>query len=126
LGRSITRPGADVTVLAGQIAELQERRTALDATPAEPVVEYVETGQTYEEWWDAHEDVAQRRDFLRSTGFVPVRIKPGVRGRHGLDPDRVVLGNPLAVEGGFGRWARVPAPAARRRALEALEQVTSS
>jgi hypothetical protein len=120
LGRSITRPGADVTVLAQQIAELQERRDALNATPAEPVVEYVETGQTYEEWWNGHEDVAQRRDFLRATGFVPVRIKPGERGRKGLDPDRVELGNPFAAEGLFGRWGRAADPEVRRRALEAL------
>jgi DNA invertase Pin-like site-specific DNA recombinase len=119
-GQSITRPGADVAVLAQQIADLQERRAALDATPAEPVVEYVETGQSYEEWWDAHEDVAQRRDFLRATGFVPVRIKPGVRGRKGLDPARVVLGNPLAVQGQYGVWGRGVDQEARRRAWEAI------
>ncbi|MEP7736460.1 recombinase family protein [Nocardioides sp. 31GB23] len=115
LGQQIAQPGADVAALAGQIAELQERRHQLDTQPVQPTVEHVETGQTYEEWWDTHEDVAQRRDFLRATGFVPVRIKPGQRGRKGLDPERVVLGDPFAAAGGSGLWERTPDLEARAR-----------
>ena len=109
LGQQIARPGAEVATLAQQIAELQERRTALDATPVEPVVEYVDTGVTYAEWWEAHKDVAERRDLLRASGFVPVRIKPGERGPKGLDAARVVLPAIDHAGGRSGSWERAGA-----------------
>lgn len=110
LGRSITQPGADVTALAEQITQLQARRLTLEATPVEPVVEYVETGMTYAQWWEAHEDVSERRDMLQAAGVVPVRIKPGQRGRKGIDPERVILPDFLnAPAGTFGGWERAEA-----------------
>lgn len=110
LGQSITQPDADVTTLAGQIAELQTRRAALDAIPMEPVVEYLDTGLTYAEWWTTHEDVAERRDLLRAAGVVPLRILPGQRGQKGLDPARVILPDVVAAPSGtFGSWERSPA-----------------
>jgi hypothetical protein len=107
LGQAISRPGADVAALAAQIGELHQRRAVLDAVPAEPVVEYVETGLTYAEYWEALDDVAERRDMLRASGYLPVRIKPGQPGRKGLDAKRVVLSDAYRAQGtDFGTWER--------------------
>lgn len=88
LAAQITAPGADVAALAGQIGALQARRADLESVPAEPLTEYRETGKTFAEWWLDNDDTAARRDLLRAS-LGRVRVKPGQRGRKGLDASRV-------------------------------------
>ena len=81
-------PGADLPGLVARLGELTERRDALQAAPAMPTVEAVETGETFAEAWAARE-VDGRRALLASVVDGPVVLRPGVRGRRGFDAARV-------------------------------------
>ncbi len=87
LGRQITEPGADIPALAIQLATLHGRRD--DLAGQEVTVEARPTGRTFRETWEAA-DIDGRRALLRS-GLAAAVIRPGKRGRHGLDPSRVAL-----------------------------------
>jgi site-specific DNA recombinase len=73
--------------LLANMRKLKTRKRELLAAPSEPVVEYIETGETFAEAW-ANRDADGRRALLESA-VKHIVIKPGVRGRRGIDPDRV-------------------------------------
>lgn len=83
----LTRPGADVAALAARLQSLHDRRAALREAGVEPVAKVVETGQTFAEAW-AEADLVARRGLL-SDCLDGVEIRPGKRGVHGLQADRV-------------------------------------
>lgn len=75
--------------LMSDLRKLKARRRDLEAVPAEPTVAMIPTGQTFAEAWEAR-DVDGRRDLL-SDAVAHIVIRPGVRGRRGIDPGRVVI-----------------------------------
>ncbi|WP_036321764.1 recombinase family protein [Microbacterium sp. B24] len=66
LSAAIAAPGADVLALAPEIADLQQRRDALLAAPAERTVHREELGGTWADVW-ASSDVDARRRYLSDT-----------------------------------------------------------
>lgn len=76
---------------------LRERLAELhDAATAETVVRLVDTGQTFAEVWESADEREFRRGVL-ARAYSSIRVKMGRKGRHGLDPARIV---PLSAEGG--------------------------
>lgn len=85
---AMTAPDADVAALVERLQALRERREALASAPAEPQVVEVATGRTVAEAWEAS-TLDERRALLRSALDGRVVIRPGVRGRRGLDTARI-------------------------------------
>ncbi|MFF0790199.1 recombinase family protein [Streptomyces spiralis] len=73
--------------LMSDLRTLKAKRRELLAMPDEPEVEYVSLGMTFAEAWEQR-DTDGRRDLL-SSALQHIVVKPGVRGRRGIDPDRV-------------------------------------
>ncbi|WP_324649867.1 recombinase family protein [Georgenia sp. H159] len=88
--RAMTEPGADIASLAQQAATLAERRDQLAAQPRETLTQHVSTGRNYRETWEA-EDVHGRRELLRSLLIDRIAVRPGKRGRTGIDPSRLSI-----------------------------------
>ncbi|WP_167746053.1 recombinase family protein [Streptomyces wuyuanensis] len=74
-------------VLWSNMKTLKARKRELLAAPSEPVVEMIPTGQTFKEAWESR-DTDGRRGLLESA-LRHIVIKPGVRGRRGVDASRV-------------------------------------
>lgn len=77
--------------LLAQRRDLRARVRSLreEASSAEPSVEFVPTGETYREVWDAASDDLSARRAMLTDAFDAVEIKKGRKGAHGLDPARV-------------------------------------
>lgn len=73
--------------LLANLRSLKARRRQLLSQPSEPVVEYVELGQTFTEAWEGR-DTDGRRSLLESA-IAHIVVRPGTRGRRGIDPQRV-------------------------------------
>ncbi|MBQ0984295.1 recombinase family protein [Streptomyces sp. F63] len=73
--------------LMSHLRTLKARRRELAAQPSEPVVKLIPTGQTFQEAWDER-DTDGRRALLGSA-LDHIVIRPGVRGRRGIDAGRV-------------------------------------
>ncbi|MFI1778303.1 recombinase family protein [Streptomyces sp. NPDC020406] len=73
--------------LWADMRRFKARRRELLAMPDAPEVEYVSLGMTFAEAWESR-DTDGRRDLLASA-FQHIVIRPGVRGRRGIDPERV-------------------------------------
>lgn len=73
--------------LMADLRRLKAKRRELLAAPEEPEVELVSLGMTFAEAWEAR-DTDGRRDLLASA-IEHIVIRPGVRGRRGIDPQRV-------------------------------------
>ena len=73
--------------LMSDLRKLKAKRRELFAAPDEPEVEYVCLGATYAEAWEQR-DTDGRRDLL-SSALRHIVVKPGVRGRRGIDPERL-------------------------------------
>jgi len=73
--------------LLSDLRTLKVRRKQLLSQPSEPVVEYVELGQTFAEAWEAR-DTDGRRSLLESA-IAHIVVRPGTRGRRGIDPQRI-------------------------------------
>lgn len=84
----------EAVVLTKRLAELKAERDALRAAPAETTIVYESTGQTWGQAWDeaadAPDPIATRRGLLAAV-IEHVVIQPGVRGRKGLEPERVQI-----------------------------------
>lgn len=78
-------PSADVVALVDRLTSLRAERDRLAALPAEPVVDLVETGETFAEAW-GRLDVPGRRLMLTAAG-LEVEIGRGRRGA--WTPDRI-------------------------------------
>lgn len=83
-------PGADIAALASRLTELHARRAALEAVPAETVVESVATGETFAEAWEAR-DTAGRRVLISSALNGRIVVSPAVRGSRKMDESRVFI-----------------------------------
>ncbi|KGJ80406.1 hypothetical protein GY21_02850 [Cryobacterium roopkundense] len=79
---------ADLPVLFERLMLQRAERERLAALPTEPVVEMVDTGETFAEAW-AREDITGRRRVLRTSG-VEINLAPAAR-RGYWDPTRVTL-----------------------------------
>lgn len=86
----IAAPGADIAALASRLAELHARRQALEAAPAETVVESVATGETFAEAWEAG-DTAGRRKLVSSALNGRIVVSPAVKGSRKLDESRLYI-----------------------------------
>ncbi|MFD6327800.1 recombinase family protein [Streptomyces sp. NPDC058442] len=73
--------------LMSDLRKLKAKRRELLAAPDEPEVEFVSLGMSFAEAWEAR-DTDGRRDLLASA-IEHIVIGPGVRGRRGIDPERV-------------------------------------
>ncbi|WP_206313012.1 recombinase family protein [Streptomyces sp. JB150] len=73
--------------MLADLRTLKVRRKQLLSQPSEPVVEYVELGQTFAEAWEAR-DTDGRRSLLESA-IAHIVVRPGTRGRRGIDPQRI-------------------------------------
>ncbi|WP_351224001.1 recombinase family protein [Streptomyces sp. NPDC002133] len=73
--------------LLADLRTMKARRKQLADMPTEPLVEYVPTGETFAEAWAAR-DTDGRRALLENA-IHHVVIRPGVRGRRGVDASRV-------------------------------------
>jgi len=89
--RAMNEPGADIPALAQQAATLAERRDQLAAQPRETVTEQVSTGRNYRETWESEDDVHGRRALVRSLLTDQITVRPGQRGRTGIDPARLSI-----------------------------------
>jgi site-specific DNA recombinase len=85
---STTAPSA-LPALFDRISTLSARRERLAALPSEPVVEVVETGETFAERWARLDDVAARRRMIADSGVV-IEVAPARR-RGFWDPERVCV-----------------------------------
>lgn len=83
-------PGTDEDeILQEQRKALFRERQRLRALPSAPSVRIRQTGETFAEVWE-RSDLLERNRLLTSQ-VAEVRIRKGSRGRHGLDPNRVVI-----------------------------------
>lgn len=85
---SLRDPAANVSALVERLQKLHAERERLDAQPAEPVVELVETGETFAEVWPRLSILERRRMLLNAGAQVNV-TRARQRGR--WDPSRVTL-----------------------------------
>jgi len=79
-------PEANLGALVERLTALRTERERLDALPTAPVVEMVETGETFAQAWHRH-DTAGRRALLLSSGAAVILDPARQRGR--WDPSRV-------------------------------------
>lgn len=86
---AMAEPDADMPSLTARLAMLRDLRSELAERPPTRTVQQVPTGLTFSETWAKH-DVHGRRALLASV-LRAVYVRPGRRGPHGLDPDRLVL-----------------------------------
>ena len=85
---SSVEPGSDEDeALQDQRRLLFRERQRLRGLPNAPTVRVRQTGETFAQVWE-RSDVQERGALLRSQ-ITEIRIKKGLRGRHGLDPNRV-------------------------------------
>ncbi|SFF53004.1 Recombinase zinc beta ribbon domain-containing protein [Blastococcus tunisiensis] len=80
-------PSADVPALVERLTALRARREELAAQPAAPTTTAVPSGETFAERW-ARVDVDGRRALL-ADAIAAVVVRPGVRGRRGVDASRL-------------------------------------
>lgn len=85
---ALRAPGADVAALVSRLERLHAERDRLDAQPAEPDVELVETGESFSAAW-ARLSPLERRRMLLSAG-AEIGLAPA-RQRGKWDPSRVSL-----------------------------------
>lgn len=77
------------TTLVDDLRTLKARRKALASQPSEPDVQVIELGQTFAQAW-TERDTDGRRNLL-AKAVEHIVIRPGVRGRRGLDAGRVEI-----------------------------------
>lgn len=76
---ALRAPDADIAALVDRLNLLRAERDRLESEPATPVVEMVETGQTFAEAW-ADSDDPRRRDLLLASRieiYIAPRATPG-------------------------------------------------
>lgn len=83
-------PGADIAALASRLTELHARREALEAAPAETVIQTVATGETFAEAWEAR-DTAGRRVLISAALAGRIVVSPAVKGSRKLDETRLYI-----------------------------------
>ncbi|MCJ1707943.1 recombinase family protein [Microbacterium sp. VKM Ac-2923] len=86
---AMREPGADIPALVERLSALTGSRNELAARPVEPVIETVETGETYGERWE-RSDTNERRAALESVLMGPVPVVAIGRGYRRVDADRVL------------------------------------
>lgn len=85
---AMREPGADISALVARLNALTESRDKLTAQPVDPVIEMVETGETYAERWE-RSDTDGRRAMLESVLDGPVPVVAIGRGYKRIDSERV-------------------------------------
>ncbi|GAA3261862.1 hypothetical protein [Nonomuraea helvata] len=73
--------------LLAHLRALKVRRKQFLSQPSEPVVEYVRLGQTFTEAWEARDTDGRR--LLLESAIAHIVVRPGTRGRRGIDPQRL-------------------------------------
>ncbi|MCZ9884662.1 recombinase family protein [Arthrobacter sp. B2a2-09] len=86
----MTAPDANIVALVDRLTKLRARREFLETVPAEPVVEQVETGQTFAEAWEARE-LPGRRALLAGALTGSIVVKPAIRGSKKMDVRRLEI-----------------------------------
>lgn len=81
-------PGADIAALASRLTELHARREALEAVPAENIIQTVATGETFTQAWEAR-DTAGRRVLINSALAGRIIVSPAVKGSRTIDETRL-------------------------------------
>lgn len=81
---------AEEAALLERLRTLRGRARELRAVPMTPSVRVVETGETFAEAWASAPTVEARRDLL-THALEEIVVRKGKRGRHGLDPARVII-----------------------------------
>lgn len=85
------RDDADVAALAGRLATLKERRSALKRRTASDAVSLVATGRTFADVWRETSGSESTRHALLAANIALLTVSKGRRGRHGLDSSRVAM-----------------------------------
>jgi site-specific DNA recombinase len=86
------------------LQEAQARREAALLVPQQTTTEVVPSGRTVRAAWEAT-DVHGRRDLI-ARNYAAMIVKPGRRGRPGIQPERVdLIGQPPYVSGVSEDWA---------------------
>lgn len=81
--------GADIAALAIRLSTLKARRTELRSSPSTRVIRLAPTGETFADAWERGS--LPERQTLLAANVAVLAVGRGVRGRRGLDADRVTL-----------------------------------
>lgn len=74
--QQLADPGADLDGLVAKLRELRTARAELGAAPA-PVAQWVPSGETFAQMWEADDEIAARRELLSSV-FAKIIVRPGI------------------------------------------------